>query len=218
MTDAQLISSIIAAYSLTKDDISSLATQITQSRLNTTQASYRRAQRTTGLAPNYTVRNTLQRRIERQSAKDAQSIAETYQDLLRTFLETMLEARSLSKTWNDVFSNVRDAVTAIVAGIGVWLSDFLPWKSKQVANFTCGSGLNDGIDQFIEDNYSNVIDTESGEVVNWKDYAIQVLPDTSSSDECSSVAGKLFDLSENDEIIPLPAHANCPHYKQIIQI
>lgn len=218
MTDSQLITHILSAYALTKDDITSLATIITQSRLNIAQTSYRRAQRTTGLAPNYTVKNSLQRQIERQSAKDAQSIAETYQDLLRTFLETMLEARSLSKTWSDVFSNVRDAVTALVAGVGVWLSDFLPWKTKQIANVTCGSGLNDGIDQFIEDNYGNEIDTESGEVVNWKDYAVIVLPSESSSDLCKDYAGQTFDLSEYDTIPEFPAHTGCPHYKQIVQV
>lgn len=218
MTDTQLITHILTVYALTKDDISSLATSITKSRLNTAQASYRRAQRTTGLAPNYTVRNLLQRQIERQSQQDAQSIADTHKSLLRSFLETAVK----------VF-----VVSQIIKAVSDWLGDFLGWKSKQIAHVTCSSGQDLGTRSFIEDlldadkgngtleddDGNMIIDTSKVDISR---YEIVIEPDTASNDVCLEVAGKSYSLSDYMDVYNLigsfPVHPNCQHNAVIYQV
>lgn len=218
MTDAQLITTIIAAYALTKDDVSALATQITKSRLNVAQASYRRAQRTTGLSPNYVARNSLQRQIERQSAKDAQSIADTHKSLLRSFLETAVKVY---------------VVAQIVSMVSDWLGDFLGWKSKQIAHVTCSSGQDLGTRSFIEDlleadKGSGTLEDDNGNIiidtskVDISRYEIVIEPDTASNDVCLEVAGKSYSLSDYMDLYSLvgsfPVHVGCIHNAVIYQV
>lgn len=240
MTDSQLVSLIIAAYTLSQDDITSLAESITTHRLNVMQASYRRAQVVTGLVPNWTPGQAVQRRIEKQSQKDAQGIAATYKQYLTSFVETALEVEKAMKCatvkgWRDVFGSVKEAVRQMVSNVGEWLSDFMGWKPKQVANATCGGGLSDGTMQFAQDvveadkgdgtvqddNGDTIVDISemSTEITN---IGIIVLPEESSSDVCALVAGKTFTMAEYSEIYnlvgTLPAHANCPHYASVIRL
>lgn len=223
MTDSEFVSKIVTAYALAQEDITALAEAIQKARLAMMQASYRSAQRVVGLKPNWTPTKAVLHRAEKRSRADAQSIAETHRTLLRSFIEKVLEMKkSISGLhvagWRDIFGTLANAAREMISNVAQWLADFLGWKSDQIVDVSCGSGLSDGTDQFIEDNYGNVIDTETGEVIDWSDYAIQVLPEESSSDICKEYAGRLFDISENDSIIALPAHPSCPHYKIIVQI
>lgn len=240
MTDSQLVSLIIAAYTLSQDDITSLAESITTHRLNVMQASYRRAQLVVGLAPNWTPGKKVQRRIEKQSQKDAQGIAATYKQYLTSFVETALEVEKAMKDatvrgWRDVFGSVKEAVRQMVSNVGEWLSDFTGWKPKQVANATCGGGVSDGTMQFAQDvvDASNgdgtVQDDNGGTIVDISDMnteitniGIAILPAESSNDVCALIAGKTFTMAEYDEIYSLvgtlPVHANCRHYASIVRL
>lgn len=234
MTDSQLVSLIIAAYTLSQDDITSLAESITTSRLNVMQASYRRAQVVTGLAPNWTPGKKVQRRIEKQSQKDAQGIAATYKQYLTSFVETALEVEKAMKCatvkdWRDVFGSVKEAVRQMVSNVGEWLSDFMGWKPKQVANATCGGGVSDGTMQFAQDvvDASNgdgtVQDDNGGTIVDINDMkvsipelGVKVVPSMSSSDFCKDYAGNTYSLEEALSIPAFPAHPSCIHSTIII--
>lgn len=234
MTDAQLVSLIIAAYALSQDDITSLAESITTSRLNVMQASYRRAQVVVGLVPNWTPGQAVQRRIEKQSQKDAQGIAATYKQYLTSFVETALEVEKAMrgatvKGWRDIFGSVKEAVSQMVSSIGEWLSDFLGWKPAQISNATCGGGLSDGTMQFAQDvveadKGDGMVQDDNGDTIvdisdmnmSIPELGVKVIPSVSSSDFCQDYAGNTYSLDEALSIPAFPAHPSCQHTTIIV--
>jgi hypothetical protein len=188
------------------------------------QRAYRKAQHTVHALPIWEPSQRDIERAQKQAHKAAESIAETYQTLLSHFLERVLEVEKqqkglLTAGWADLYGSVREAVRDLVGKVSAFVSGLALWKSKQVANYTCGQGNYDGTDAFIMDVESgDVVDSETGEVIQGGDYAILCSPDTASNDICAEVAGQLFDLSQWSELPEMPAHGGCPHGYDIVQV
>lgn len=229
MTDAQLVALIIAAYTLSQDDITSLAESIADARLTVMQASYRRAQKIVGLPGNWMPGQKIEQRIEKQALKDAQSIAATYKQYLSSFVNTALEVEKAlqdvqAKGWRDLFGSVKEAVRQMVSNVSEWLGDFMGWKPKQVSNATCGGGMSDGTMQFAQDvveadkGDGNVQD-DNGDIIysiddmklSIPEIGVKVVPSVSSSDFCKDYAGNTYSMDEALSIPSFPAHPSCIH-------
>jgi len=224
MTDSDLITLITHAYAMREQDVATLAAHLATARLAAMQRAYRKAQRTVHASPLWEPTQQDSARAHQQAHKAAESIAETYQTLLSHFLERVLEVEKQRKglstaSWTDLYGTVREAVRDLVGKVKTFVSDLAGWKSEQVANYTCGQGNYDGTGAFIVDLESgDVIDSETGEVVQGGDYAIQCLPAESSSDVCSTVAGQTFDISEWSDLPEMPNHGNCDHEYIIVSV
>lgn len=232
MTDTQLIALFLASYTLTEQDITTLAQNIATHRLNVMQASYRRSQRYVHLPQNWTPPNNVTKRIEQQSMKDAKGIAATYKQYLASFLETVLK---IEKGWRDLFGSVKEAISQMISNVGEWLKDFLGWKPDQIANASIGAGLSDGTMQFVEDVLSaesgdgTLVDEDGNTVIDTSmmdveisAIGIQILPEDASNDVCRTIAGRTFTIDEYQDIYDLvgelPVHPFCKHYASIVQL
>lgn len=224
MTDAALIALIVQAYAMTEQDVNTLAGHLATARLAAMQRAYRKAQHTVHAAPVWEPGERDIKRAHRLAHKAAASIAETYRTLLSHFLERVLAVEKQRKglhtaAWTDLYGSVREAVRDLVGKVKTFVSDLAGWKSKQVADYTCGQGNYDGTGVFIVDVESgDVIDSETGEVIQGGDYAIQCLPAESSSDVCSTVAGQQFDLNEWQDLPEMPNHSSCSHEYIIVAV
>jgi hypothetical protein len=122
------------------------------------------------------------------------SIAKTQQEQLGTFIGNLAPD-----------ANVVDAV-------GPWLDRYSAWKAPQVANYTWGSGANDGSNAAIEDMLDAATDPNEPGLISTDNIRIRVVPGESSSDYCADYAGQDYSVEEYLALgMTFPAHAGCIH-------
>jgi hypothetical protein len=153
------------------------------------------------------------------ASEQVDSIAETYEEMLQHAIEQMAEEPQ--EAIGDVIGKAKKKAKDLADQIAQWFLVFLPWKTKQIATQTWGTGANDGTNEFIEEvqgsKKAGSSDGTTGSDNNVEGdtslLRVIVLPAHSSSDECAAIAGKQFALGKAPD---LPMHINCIHYKEII--
>lgn len=203
-----LLTLLYAAYLLTQGDITVLAEAIASGYLVSMQAAYREAAATVGSAngQDWTPSPEQEQAARQWATEQAQGIADTYHADLKSALETVLDA------WQDEQGDLTGVMARAPQLVGAWADKRAGWKSEQVSNYSCGSGGQAGTAAFVVDlEAGNVIDTETGEVVEIGGYVIACLPVEASNDVCATVAGQTFDVSQFADLPALPAHGSCPH-------
>jgi hypothetical protein len=142
-------------------------------------------------------------KAQQWATTQVEGIAETYETLLRHALEELPAERAIG----DVIGKAKQ----IIAAVGEWINGFLPWKVKQIAGQTWGTGTNDGTNEWISDAQGDDVEGNPDNV------RVRIEPSSSSSDICAEFAGKEYSLTEYwDSGISLPAHINCVHTAEII--
>jgi len=203
-----LIALLVAAFLLSKADIKAMASLIFTARIASMKAAYSQASSTVGISDEeWEPPSDLREMAEDVSEQDADSIADTYKKDLEAVATAFVVA------WMLDHESLDGCEPAARKEIAVWAIARAEWKSKQIANFTCGSGYNDGTDMWIGDFVDGDLDLPDG--VSEDDVEVTVLPEESSNDICSAYAGETFDIDEYDSIPDFPIHSNCPHRKVI---
>ena len=203
------IDRIVAAYVFTDADKRQLVNTLAKGYLLAKAQAYQRAQTHAGhvvrIHKPWQVSESEVKKSQQWASKQVESIAETYETLLRHAIEELPQERAIG----DVIGGIKNVVSAI----GDWISGFLPWKVKQIADNTWSTGDNAGTEQFIDDvqDENNVDEVEDDGLLRLQ---ILIEPDHSSSDFCQDYAGNTYALSDN--IPSFPAHVNCRHYKTIV--
>jgi hypothetical protein len=203
-----LIALLIAAFLLSKSDIKAMASAILVARIASMKAAYSQANDAVGISDEgWEPDAELQSMAKSASEQDADSIASTYKDDLEVVATAFVVA------WMLDHESLDGCEAAARKEISAWAIARAEWKSKQIANFTCGSGYNDGIDMWIGDFLDGDLDLPDG--VTEDDVEVEIQPEDAVCKECKEYAGQRFSLDEADDI-ELPAHANCPHHKIIV--
>lgn len=212
---AALLALLLAAYMLSAGDVRTMSAALATGYLVSMQAAYQEAASTVGSSDgqNWTPSQDDQQTAQTWAEAQAAGIAATYASDLKGAITTFLD------TWQKEKGNLQGAQQAATTILGQWAQKRAAWKSQQVSNYSCGSGGQAGTDAFLVDLEGGyLIDTETGEAIAIGDYAIAVLPETSSNDLCRDFAGYLFDISEDDAIPDFPIHGNCPHEKVLVMV
>lgn len=210
MTNAEkaLIALLILAFMLSKADIKAMASLILTARIASMKAAYSQANDVVGIdGDDWEPDAELQSMAKSASEQDAESIASTYKDDLEAVATAFVLA------WMLDHESLDGCEAAARKEIAVWAIARAEWKSVQIADYTCGSGANDGTDMWIGDFLDGDLDLPDG--VSEDDVEITVLPEESSNDLCSEYAGKTFDINEYDDIPDFPIHTGCPHRKVV---
>ncbi len=219
MTADELHSLVLTSYTLTDEDIDTLTQALAQGYLVSMMAAYREGASTVNATKDAREWEPSDKAVDEAmqwASEQAKGIAHTYEDMLTRWVQQIVEEQGTEKA---LWPKVSIEAQSVAAGLKAGISAFMGWKPKQVANATCGSGADDGTDALVSDMQDGtVMDASTNQAVDMTQYGVTVLPPESSSDVCKTVAGLVFDLDQYDEIIDLPAHSNCPHYKKIIQI
>jgi hypothetical protein len=209
MTNAEkaLIALLVAAFLLSKADTKAMASLIFTARIASMKAAYSQASSTVGIDDTgWEPDAELQSMAEDVSQQDADSIASTYKDDLEAVATAFVVA------WMLDHESLDGCEAAACKEISVWAAARAEWKSKQIADYTCGSGANDGTNMWIGDFLDGDLDLPDG--VSEDDVEIEVQPEESSSDFCKNYAGQRFSL--DDDVPDFPAHSNCIHRKVIV--
>lgn len=210
MTNSEkaLIALLVAAFLLSKADIKAMASAILAARIASMKAAYSQASSTVGIDDtDWEPDAELQSMAKDASRQDAESIASTYKDDLEAVATAFVVA------WMLDHESLDGCEAAARVEIAVWAIARAEWKSKQIADYTCGSGANDGTAMWVADAMDGEFELPDG--VTLDDIEVTVLPEESSSDLCSEYAGETFDIDEYDSIPDFPIHANCPHRKVV---
>lgn len=211
MTNAEkaLIALLVAAFLLSKADIKAMAVLILTARIASMKAAYNQASSTVGISDeDWEPDAELQSMAKSVSEQDAESIASTYKDDLEAVTTAFVVA------WMIDHESLDGCEAAARVALSEWATLRAEWKSKQIADYTCGSGANDGIEMWIGDVQDGKRKLPDGVTID--DIEITVLPATSSSDECEKWAGKRFSLSEALSVPGMPMHPHCIHRKVIV--
>lgn len=211
MTSAEkaLIALLILAFMLSKADIKAMASLILTARIASMKAAYSQANDVVGIdGDDWEPDAELQSMAKNASEQDAESIAGTYKDDLEAVATAFVVA------WMLDHESLDGCEAAARKEIAVWAIARAEWKSKQIADYTCGSGANDGTDLWIGDVQDGKRKLTDGVTID--DIEIEVVPSESSSDECKEWAGKRFSLSEALSVPTFPAHIGCIHRKIIV--
>lgn len=210
MTNAEkaLIALLILAFLLSKADIKAMASLIFTARIASMKAAYSQASDTVGISDeDWEPPSDLRRMAEDVSQQDTDSIASTYKDDLEAVATAFVAA------WMLDHETLDGCEAAARIEISVWAIARAEWKSVQIADYTCGSGANDGTDLWIGDCLDGDLDLPDG--VSEDDVEVEIQPEDAVCKECKEYAGQRFSLEDADDI-ELPAHANCPHHKIIV--
>lgn len=192
---------LLAAYSWTRTDIERLAHLLAGAHVAAIQRAANRTRQTMGASSTWEPDKEMRRQAQATFTKVAAGIAATFQDLLKHFL------------LRESFASVKEAV----AGIASWLQTLLKWKVKQVVNGTVAPGTDKGTSLVVADALAgDLVDEETGEVIDASVYAFTVLPEESSKDICSLYAGNTYQLDEWDDVPPFPIHLLCPHERVVL--
>ncbi len=191
---------LLAAYAWTRPDIDRLAGLLSAAYLSAQQRGANRARAALGAATDWTPTREQQRQAGVQGKEDAASIAATYKDLLTGYL--------LAQS----FSSPAEAH----AGVASWSSKTAQWKSAQITNWTAGTGNNAGASETVGQALSgDLVDVETGVVIDASAYDFEVQPAESSKDACAEYAGNTYPLGQWDEVPDFPIHGFCPHQKVV---
>lgn len=208
---ASTLDRIIKTYAFTPEDKQQLTNALAQAYLLAKAQAYQRAQSKTAhviyVRKPWQVSESEVKKSQQWAAKQVESIAETYETLLRHAIEELPEERAIG----DVIGGIKSVVSAI----GDWISSFLTWKVKQIADNTWSTGDNAGTEQFIEDvqGEDNVDELADDGLIQIR---VRIEPGESSSDYCKNYAGEEYSLEEYQNLgISWPAHTNCIHSAQI---
>jgi hypothetical protein len=209
MTNAEkaLIALLVAAFLLSNAEIKAMASLILTARIASMKAAYSQASNTVGIDDsNWEPPSDLRKMAEDVSKQDADSIANTYKDDLEAVTTAFVVA------WMIDHESLDGCEAAARKEISVWAIARAEWKSKQIADYTCGSGANDGTDMWIGDFLDGDLDLPDG--ITEDDVEIEIQPEEAVCKECKEYAGQRFSLEDADDI-ELPAHPACPHHKVI---
>lgn len=210
MTSAEkaLIALLILAFMLSKADIKAMAALILTARIASMKAAYSQANGAVGIDDDgWEPDAELQSMAKSASEQDAESIAGTYKDDLEAVATAFVVA------WMLDHESLDGCEAAARKEIAVWAIARAEWKSVQIADYTCGSGANDGTDMWIGDFLDGDLDLPDG--VSEDDVEVEIQPPESSSDFCKNYAGQRFSL-DDDSIPDFPAHIGCIHRKTIV--
>ena len=210
-----LLALLLAAYLLTRDDITALSEAIASGYLISMQAAYREAAATVGSAigQRWTPSSEQERAVRQWAAGQAAGIVATYQNDLKAAITTVLDA------WQEEQGSLTGVMQHAPQIVGAWAEKRAQWKAPQVSNYSCGSGGQAGTSAFVVDvEAGNVIDTDTGEAMEIGDVGIACLPETASNDVCATVAGQTFDAQEWRDLPVMPAHSNCPHEYVVVMV
>lgn len=192
---------LLAAYAWTRQDMERLAGLLSAAYLAAKQRAARRALSTMGAASDWTPTREDVRQADAQGKKDASSIAHTFMDLLKGYLLAQGFA----------------SATEARVGIASWVQTVARWKVPQIVNVTAGTGNDAGTSETVNQALDgDLVDAESGVVIDATTYRFTVLPEESSKDICAEYAGNTYPLDEWDTVISFPAHPSCPHQKVVI--
>lgn len=211
MTNAEkaLIALLILAFLLSKADIKAMASAILVARIASMKAAYSQANDVVGIdGDDWEPDAELQSMAKSASEQDAESIASTYKDDLEAVATAFVLA------WMIDHESLDGAESAARKEIAVWAIARAEWKSKQIADYTCGSGANDGTSMWVADVIDGEFELPDG--VTLDDIELTVLPEESSHDECENYAGETFSLDEFDDIPDFPLHPSCPHHVVVV--
>lgn len=204
-----LIDRIIASYAFKPEDKQQLANALAKGYLLAKAQAYQRAQAKVAhvvhIRKPWHVSESDVARAQTWAMKQVEGIAQTYETLLRHEIESLPEERALG----DLIGKAKQ----VAGAVSDWITGFLPWKTKQVADNTWSTGDNNGTEQFVNDvqDEGNVDELASDGILRLQ---IMVEPGTSSSDTCATYAGNTYSLS--DDVPNFPIHTNCIHYKTIV--
>lgn len=204
-----LIALLVLAFLLSKADINAMAALILTARIASMKAAYNQASNTIGIDDsNWEPPDELQSMAKSASEQDAESIASTYKDDLEAVATAFVVA------WMLDHESLDGCEAAALEALAEWAIARAEWKSKQIADYTCSSGANDGTEMWIGDVQDGK--RKLPDHVSIDDIEIEVQPATSSSDDCKSYAGKRFSLSEALSLPGMPMHPHCIHRKIIV--
>lgn len=206
MTPEQ-ITSITKHYAFTPDDKAALTGLLATAYLHAKQAAYQRAHTTAGnrvSLPVWRPGDADATTAHQWAAQRVEGIAETYETLLRDHLKQLPEDET-----QEALVDILRGAKGIVKKIADWFSQFLPWKTEQIAQDTISEGDNDGTEQFVDD----VI----GSGTDYSMLRVRVEPGESSSDFCSAYAGNTYSFDDINSTVPnFPAHSRCIHYLVVV--
>lgn len=191
---------LLAAYAWTRADIDRLAGLLSAAYLAAQQRGANRARAALGASTDWTPTSDQQRQADDQGKEDAASIAATYKDLLTGYL--------LAQSFN--------SAAEARAGVVSWASKTAQWKSAQITNWTAGTGNNTGASETVDQALDgDLVDAETGVVIDASAYDFEVQPAESSKDECAEYAGNTYPLGQWGEVPDFPIHGFCPHQKVV---
>lgn len=207
MTPEQ-IDTITRHYAFAPDDKAALTALMADAYLHAKQAAYNRAHTTASKRvslPAWRPGDADATKAHEWAAPRVDSIAETYESLLRSQLEQMQESST-----QEAISDVWGGIKGVLQKIGDWFSDFLGWKTEQIAQDTWNEGDNDGTEQFVEDVIASGMD--------YSMLKVRVEPGESSSDYCKNFAGQEFSFDDvgTDTCPNFPSHPSCIHYIVVV--
>src|SRR6185312_16516258 len=138
-------------------------------------------------------------KAQQWASEQVESIASTYQELLTHALEEALTQEERA---------IVDAVGKAVKAVKEWFKEFLPWKTKQIADYTWNKGGNDGTSEWIEDIQGDDVEWEGDDpsIQDLSKFQIMVIPDESSSDFCADYAGNSYPIEQAGDLPSFPAH------------
>lgn len=208
MTPEQ-IAAITKHYAFTPDDKSALTGLLASAYLHAKQAAYQRAHTTAGhrvSLPVWRPGDADATTAHQWASRRVEGIAETYETLLRDHLKQLPEDET-----QEALVDILRGAKGIVKKIADWFSQFLPWKTEQIAQDTVNEGDNDGTEQFVDDVRNGGTD--------YSMLRVRVLPETSSDDTCADFAGRDFPFdSVGTEVPEFPIHSHCPHYLYVYAV
>ena len=140
------VSHIVNVYAFSDADKQRLVTLLAKSYLLAKAQAYQKAVKTTEhiarIKHPWTPGKTDADKAQQWASEQVESIASTYQELLTHALEEALTQEERA---------IVDAVGKAVKAVKEWFKGFLPWKTKQIADYTWSKGTSDGTSEWIED-------------------------------------------------------------------
>lgn len=186
------VATAIAAYALSDQEQESLAHKLAEVNLAAQVFGYNGIMTTIGILGPGIV--TTQADLLPWGRAQVASITKTMQEQLGNFIRWLPEDTNLVSALND------------------WVDRYRAWKSPQVANYTWGSGQDEGSLAALNDVMDMATDPTQPGIVSTDNIKIRVVPPESSSDYCKEYAGQSYAV---DEYLGLgmrwPAHPNCIH-------
>ncbi|SRR6266487_1020081 len=210
MTD--LLDYILQVFGLSVSDLAALAASIRDALLAAVRGAYRRWNKLTGASSQDWMPLPAQvKQIEMQAQEHAGMIAQTYERELSNAASTYIDA------WRSANETLDGIEEPLMSMLSEWTAARTRYKSVQIAGYETGTGADLGTTQFVQDLMNgDLIDADTGEVIDSEQYEIGVVPSESSGDICSAYAGQVFSMEEADEIPEFPMHGNCIHEKILI--